>query len=401
MSHSSNTAGRWDQRVLEFLLLAYALLAPISIALSEPLVYAAGPIWLYGTIRRKDAGVFRSPYFLPVALFALLAFASSLWALHPDVTLSKCHRLPLLLLVFVVGTVFGPDRAGGWESAGRSVILFVAGTTLRALYDVGRVSVELAYGVPLFSTGNMRDPQMYLTALCLLLALLLYPPRPGLVRSAALALAANAVGLVLHLKRGAWFAFGSAAAIMALAARRWKALGGIVVCAAALLLIPQIRERLVSLRDESSVRLGGRYVLWARVTPAILKDHPQGVGWAGVQYEDLQGYSRRVQLRLNHVHSNPLQVAVELGWLGLALWLWWMGTALWVMGTACRRTLRKRDDTAWLALGVFGAFCGLMFNGLVEYNFGDSEILMLLCFLMGLSLVVRARQRTTESAPAS
>ncbi len=401
MSDSVNRTAGWEERVLAFLLLGYALLAPISIALSQPLVYAAGPVWLCHVVRRRDVQIFRSPYAVPVALFSLLAFASSLWAIHPDITFSKSHRLPMLWLVFMVGTAFRPSRPGGWEQAGRAALLFVAGTTLRALYDVGRVAVEGVYGVPLFSTGNMRDPQMYMVALCLLLALVLHPPRAELVRNAALALLANAAGLVLHFKRGAWFAFGCAAGVMALAARRWKVIAVLAVCGLGLLLVPQTRARLSSLKDEWSVRTGGRYVLWARVAPEILRDHPQGLGWAGVRHEDLLRYSRRVQPKLNHVHNNALQVAVELGWAGLALWLWWMTAAVWVMVSACRRGLRRHDDSAWLALGVLGAFCGLLFNGVVEYNFGDSEILMLLCFLMGLSGVVRVRQQMTGETAGS
>jgi O-antigen ligase len=390
----------WDERLLGVLLLGYALMAPISIALSQPLVFAAFPIWLYGVIRRRDARPLRSPYFLPIVLFMLLAFASSLWAIHPDITFPKCHRLLMLPLVFIVGSVFRPDRAGGWTKATWAVALFVCGTTFRAFYDVCRVAGEVSGGTPLFQTGTMRDPQMYMTALCLLVAILLYPPRPGLVRRARWAVLANAVGLVIHFKRGAWFSFGLAMGIVALVARRWRILGVLALCGLGLLLVPQTRARLAMLRDESSFRMGGRYVLWTEVAPGLLRDHPLGVGWGGVRYRDLRSYYWGVQRGLKHVHNNVLQVAIEVGWMGLALWLWWMGTAFAVMGPASRRGVRRPGESSWLALGLLAAFSALMFNGVVEYNFGDSEILMLLCFLMGLSDVVREKQRLEESAVA-
>ena len=47
-----------------------------------------------------------------------------------------------------------------------------------------------------------------------------------------------------------------------------------------------------------------------------------------------------------------------------------------------------------LALGALGGIVGFFTSGLVHYNWGDSEVVMVVYFVMGLSLVV---ERTLSS----
>jgi len=118
-----------------------------------------------------------------------------------------------------------------------------------------------------------------------------------------------------------------------------------------------------------------------------LKDHPQGIGYGAATHEDFLKYARRIQPKLNHLHNNVVQIALELGWAGLGIWLYWMGKSFWIFLSGYRRTRGSDTEAAAVFLGVLAAFCGLMVNGLVEYNFGDSEILMVIGLLMGLASV--------------
>jgi O-antigen ligase len=114
------------------------------------------------------------------------------------------------------------------------------------------------------------------------------------------------------------------------------------------------------------------------------------MGTAAPTNDDFRRVSKRVELKLNHLHNNPLQVLLETGWLGLTAWLIWIATVFRLM----LRNLTAAGQAAWpraAALAILGSFLGLMLNGLVEYNFGDSEILMLLCLLMGAAEALRCR----------
>jgi O-antigen ligase len=378
----------WDEKILQLLLLSFSLTLPISISLAEPLVFLAIPLWVYGLISRRDASLFQCPYFWPVAIFALIALLSSLWGVRPEVSLMKCHRLFLLSVVFMMGTAFRPDCENGWEKVRLSVVLFVAGTTLRAIYDVVRVAIEVGRGVPLYDTGNMRDPQMYLVSSCFLLAAFIGRGRDRRNHMAPLLLGLNAIGLILHFKRGVWFSILFSAGLMSWLARRRKIVMAVVLSAVALAFVPQVRNRMELLKKEWSDNLGGRHVLWTQVAPAMLKQYPLGMGFKATKHEDFLPYAAYVQPKLDHLHNNVLQVTLEMGSAGLAAWLGWMAMTFWMLYKA---SYGRAGEAAELALGALGAFCGLMFNGMVEYNFGDSEILMLLCFLMGLSWVIHQK----------
>ncbi|HVF44157.1 MAG TPA: hypothetical protein VM936_14130, partial [Pyrinomonadaceae bacterium] len=52
--------------------------------------------------------------------------------------------------------------------------------------------------------------------------------------------------------------------------------------------------------------------------------------------------------------------------------------------------LRRRAPEGWvergLLLGALGGLAGFVAGGLVHYNFGDSEVVMVFYFIMGLAL---------------
>jgi len=73
-----------------------------------------------------------------------------------------------------------------------------------------------------------------------------------------------------------------------------------------------------------------------------------------------------------HLHNNPLQIAAERGLPALALWLWFV--------VALCRDLQKRfasGSQRFLAAAALGSAMALLTAGFFEYNFGDSEVLML------------------------
>ncbi len=191
--------------------------------------------------------------------------------------------------------------------------------------------------------------------------------------------------MVLHFKRGVWLSFGVALAVLGLVGHRWKLVLGIILCAGCLLAVPPVHDRIAMVSEEFSLQQGGRYALWTRVAPALLKEYPAGMGFACMQHEDLLGHAEYIQPGLNHLHNNVLQVAVECGWAGGLIWVLWMLVTLGVLLQSYLRAEKTDPQLAGLALGGLAGFSGLLFNGMVEYNFGDTEILMLFCALIGFS----------------
>ncbi|HEU4596654.1 MAG TPA: O-antigen ligase family protein [Pyrinomonadaceae bacterium] len=94
-----------------------------------------------------------------------------------------------------------------------------------------------------------------------------------------------------------------------------------------------------------------------------------------------------------HAHSTPLQIAFDRGFPALFLWLWLM-LAFWLAAARAEKMWRESDDasTHGFALGITGALAGFLASSLVNYNFGDAEVALLLWWLMGASVAINREQ---------
>ena len=138
-------------------------------------------------------------------------------------------------------------------------------------------------------------------------------------------------------------------------------------------------EGALRLRDDSSrLRLEVASVAARRVPARPLFGHGMDAlhrHWAewGFPGEDML-----------HTHSTPLQLAFDRGLPALALWLWLLAT-FWLLLARGERLLRASADANahGLLLGATGAAAGFFCSSLVNYNFGDAEVALLLWWLMG------------------
>ena len=391
----------WAGIVTGWCLAGHALFLAISIAVGEPLAFLLSPLAIWLWVRREMPRPMGHPLLWPVLAFCAIAVVSACVGLRPTLSLAKLDRLLLVVVVFAV-PAWATATGDGDRAVGRLVALFIAGCTLQAAADLIRIPWQygeatrayqelLASGQgpkglhqpTLFDMGNMRDPQFYMVALCMVTGLLLFRRQGWSTRWLAMAGAINAVAWVLHFKRGAWISLLLAVVLVALlSGRRWI-LFVLIALVALLAPLPQVQSRMEQLvQEEIKVKTGGRVALWFKVAPELIRSHPLGMGWRATKNEDFQGHGVKVQKKLNHLHNNPLQLLLETGWAGLAVWLWWMGAVFVILWRAYRWARAHDPASAGIALGAFGGFTALMFNGMVEYNFGDAEIFMLMNLLM-------------------
>jgi hypothetical protein len=90
-----------------------------------------------------------------------------------------------------------------------------------------------------------------------------------------------------------------------------------------------------------------------------------------------------------HAHSTPLQLAFDRGLPALLFWLWLM-YAFWKLARRAERMWRETEDAGahGLALGLAGALAGFLASSLVNYNFGDSEVALLVWWMMGAVVIL-------------
>lgn len=126
----------------------------------------------------------------------------------------------------------------------------------------------------------------------------------------------------------------------------------------------------------------------------IIRDHPvAGVGPNMVlrvypQYRDPDV----ALLDAPHLHNVPLQIAAERGLPALGLWLWFIG-AVTVGAFALFRSAPREGTGRFLSAAAIASVAAMLGAGMFEYNFGDSEFLMLFLVLITLPFAVTKVRR--------
>ncbi|HLL76391.1 MAG TPA: O-antigen ligase family protein [Pyrinomonadaceae bacterium] len=218
--------------------------------------------------------------------------------------------------------------------------------------------------------------------------------------SVALALASAGMGyaLLLTVTRASWLAFLISCFVIVLAgaASRRALLAAAVVAA---LVVPAGLYVLRQKRQVGFFDRGDGSVSWRETTYRdgwrVLTSNPRHL-LVGTGMDSLKrrwpewGMFEGGRLPWGHLHSTPLQIAFERGVPALLAWLVWLALyarLLW-------RESRAREPSEWvergLALGALGGAVGFFTSGLVHYNLGDSEVVMVFYFIMGLALALWA-----------
>ncbi|MBI2207818.1 MAG: O-antigen ligase family protein [Candidatus Rokubacteria bacterium] len=204
----------------------------------------------------------------------------------------------------------------------------------------------------------------------------------------------GAIALALTGVRGAWVgAFAGVVGAAFVSKRRAAAILAVaIVLIAGIPAARNIHVRLVTpgysvlddtTRDRLAMLAGGLRMIAER--PLM------GVGPGQVKHT-YAAYAPPEALRrsTSHLHNTPLQIAVERGLVGLALWI-----ALFVAFFVRARMIYQRtsagDDRA-LVGGVMTAVAAFLIAGLFEYNFGDTEVLLLACALMALPFALERQE---------
>lgn len=220
------------------------------------------------------------------------------------------------------------------------------------------------------------------------------PRRAMLLLAAAFAGIAGA--LLLTVTRASWLAFLVSLFLIALsgaASRRAVALLLLAACVAAPVGLYVLRQRRgVGFIDQQDQSTTWRETVW-REAFGVLTKSPRHLA-VGVGMDSLKrrwrewGMFDGGRLPPGHLHSTPLQIAFERGLPALAAWLALLGLYLRTLWRLARRAARAEWIERGLALGAMGGAVGFFVSGLVHYNFGDSEVVMVFYFIMGLALAL-------------
>ncbi len=245
--------------------------------------------------------------------------------------------------------------------------------------------------------------------LALTVGLFVALPRKRSLAGVALLLAlVGMVGaLLLTVTRASWLAFVISTALILLlsVSRRAVLLAGLLaipLILAGLFLLQQKRN--VGFIDQQDKSTTWRETVW-REGFHLLVSKPRhllvGIGMDSIKSHWREwGMFDKGRLPWAHMHSNPLQIALERGVPALIVWL----GLLFVYARTIWRLLRNKSKLQWIEhgilLGALGGLVGFFVSGQVHYNWGDSEVVMILYFMMGLTLALQ-RKLELGDPPAS
>ena len=377
------------------LLAAFVVGLGFSITLSEGALIGLTLLWLW---RLRDPGVRRGlawPLWQPVLAFAAATLLSAVASGHVGASVAASKGLLLMAALYVTADALEDAREGdrflSW------LALAAAGAALAGLVQFAACPPQQpADGLARWFFHRCDRARaffsIYMTLAGVLnIALLATLPRvlPGGFRPwSAPVWLLTAIGLAMTYTRGAWIGLGAGAATLSPMNRRGRLalLTGLVLLPVIFLVGPRdLSHRFRSMFDPDEAGIKERVYMWRSGT-AMWRERPL-LGWGpgGVKRE----YSRYALLealkrRTSHVHNTPLQILVERGVLGLAallaIWIAFYWRAIGLLRAFDASRMRERA----LVAGSIAAVTGFLVAGLSEYNFDDSEVVMVAWAVMAL-----------------
>jgi hypothetical protein len=218
----------------------------------------------------------------------------------------------------------------------------------------------------------------------------------------AFAIVGICLALLLSVTRASWLSLLLSSILIATLGLSRRALiviglAAVPVVLAGLFVLQQKRN--VGFVDKKDDSIAWRGKIW-REGFHLLMSSPRHLA-VGVGMDSIKSHWREWdlfeggKLPMGHMHSDYLQLALERGILTLIAWLVLLGMYAWTLWKTLRRVSKESWIERGIVLGALGGLLGFLSSGVVHYNWGDSEVVMIVYLIMGLSLVVERFANST------
>jgi O-antigen ligase len=357
MSMSGVHDAPWLDRATLLLLLLFVGAVQVSIVVAQGVLILLLVAWV-ATLVRDGLRPSAPTFFRALLAYGAMTLVSSAFSLDPIESVIDSRQLLLFLIVPMVY-----DLARGSRATLVVDVIVTVGAAAAAYGMIGLAAARLVFG-----TKDRKWPALVMPALLVALTM-------TLTRSAWVGVSVG-VGLLLVLKD-----------------LRLTALIPVVVALLFALAPDSVTDRLMSvsnLRDPSS----RDRIAMLQTGAAMIRDHPfAGVGPNMVERVYPEYRDRDSVQKVNpHLHNVPLQIAAERGLPALAIWIAFVG----ILAAAVFRLFRTSADRT-LPAAALAAIGSMLAAGIFEYNFGDSEFLMLFLVIVTLPF---AAARAPDRSPS-
>ena len=361
-----------------------------SIAAGQILLAVAVACWLTTIVMRREP-IAVPRWFWPLIAYAGLTIVSA--AFSPDVrtSLMDCKQLVLLVIVPMTYRLLTERKT--------HLLVSIAVTTgaVSAAYGIVQYAILHYDSLGQRPQGTLGHYMTYSGLLMLVIAAALSRILFGRAERtwAVLVMPALLVAVAMTSSRNAWVGVCAAAALLFLM-KDFRLLAVLPVIAAIFFGVagPRLTARFNSMFDPKDPTRSDRLAM-IREGAHMIRDHPLlGVGPNMVEPLYAQYRVPDAVEKVNpHLHNVPLQIAAERGLPALAAWL----TFIAILCVDLARSFYAGEQRFLAAVGL-AAVISMIAAGMFEYNFGDSEFLML--FLMLVTLPFAAARSAKHRAAA-
>jgi putative inorganic carbon (hco3(-)) transporter len=375
-----------------FLTLMGVTLPLVSIALSQSFLALSIATFGWEQIRTQRFRLSFPPILWPLLLFMTATLIAWLWSPEPEIGLPPLNKFWLFAIIVLVANLFDRQRIMQAYQ-----LLFVLGV-LASLQVIGQFLIVWRISTETRLTGFMGHWMTLSGGLMLACVVgagyfLFTMPKWRLLWLAGLAIMVAA--LSLSLTRSIWIATLVGVLVLLLMRHlHWKtfAAAGLALSALLVLAPGAIQRRIESIWDINEPSNYARLAIW-KAGVKMVKDHP----WVGVgpqrvakvfyDYHPYPEDRNRSGFYPVHMHNNLLQFAAERGIPCALFWLWLMLKVGWDHWRKFRAAPVGDGEQVIPAIG-FAAVVAFFLGGLFEFNFGDSEVLMVFLFLVSAPYAV-------------
>jgi putative inorganic carbon (hco3(-)) transporter len=333
----------------------------------------------------------------PLAAYVLWTLLALGFSDDPAAGLSQIRKLFVFFVLVVVASGFQNQR-----QIWRTVEGVMLGGTVAALYGLVqffRDYMALQHqGEPFYSnyvvhqiTGFMGHWMTFggqlMQVLLLLLAVLLFATQCGRLGWRWLGVFVIGLALLGAFTRGIWIGTLAGATYLIGCRRRWMvALIPVLVLFLYFVSPSWLQQRDKSIFNPEQDSSSMSRLVMLRVGLRMISAHPLfGLGpeRVGVEFHNYVPPDTKLPPAwYGHLHNDYLQTAAERGIPCLIILLWIFYEVLRDGALHLRKGAISVERA--LACAAIAATIGLMVGGLVEYNWGDSEVVMLYLFVISL-----------------
>jgi putative inorganic carbon (hco3(-)) transporter len=380
-------------KVISFSLMSFVCFSFFSISLTQISCGIGGLAWMTKCYLTRSLGKQTFPLKVPLLLFVLACIVAVVGGVDFSGSYKSLKRLLEILIFFWAVNCIDSDDL----RENLSLLLIVSATlsTFTGFYNAWENGISHYYRVEGTMSVYMTYAGLLMLALLLASGKLFFSPKEN--KWIYIASTMMSVCLLFTYTRQAWLGV-LAGGVFLIWFRKKNLLWFLpVILIVIIALSPaSIQYRINSLTNLEDANLKRRVALWHGGW-LVFNDYPLiGCGFKCIDvvnqdYPDPTGIIKK----LRGMHSNFIQLAVDTGLFGLISWI-----SIWVVYfmTLYQRFILMKGDNAYKrdAIGSAAAVVGFLVAGFFETNFYDSEVSMLLYFIMALPFTTNRNKAVLE-----